>query len=559
MQQAVQRAPDPHPGPVIQAARRVRFAPVNLGVEWGSRGEEFRTSLRDFFTGPRPSKTFDSAAATPLKIDFVEPRTPLRGFAASCLWHVAAIWLMILPIWGFLPKAQPTLRAPQIELTWYTTPADLPRILLPAAPRKAAPVVRKAKPAIKPAATPAAEAYHPRQTILSVPVRVTHPRQTLVEPDAPPEPPKMAPALPNIVQWAASEPPKLQVQLSASTAAPKMERREMRNAAAPDIADSERGARLNLLATDTAPPKLAMPLSASPAMAAKRRSSRTDALSAPAPEIGATSQPDANLRRLIALSATPALPAPKVMVPKGNLAAPIAMSPEGRKQPASNAAGGAAAGEASIAASSPMNGKSSLPATISISGGALQPRSGEARSKPGFRRDLQLQPFSRSHAATQRRSAPARIDIAKLNPALPPETILSGKRIYTMHVNMPDVTSASGSWILNFSELDSGDDSSLHSKAPLSGPLPIFKVDPKYPPELIREHVQGEVVLYAIIRKNGSVDSIRVMRSLDPKLDRDAAAALAQWKFRPGMRAGVPVDIEAVVHIPFNYVIPGQQ
>jgi TonB family protein len=65
-------------------------------------------------------------------------------------------------------------------------------------------------------------------------------------------------------------------------------------------------------------------------------------------------------------------------------------------------------------------------------------------------------------------------------------------------------------------------------------------------------------VLYAIIRKNGSVDSIRVMRSVDPQLDRDAANALAQWKFRPGTRAGVPVDIEAVVHIPFNYAIPAQ-
>lgn len=558
MQQAVQRAPDPHLGPVTQAASRVCFRPVSLGVEWSSRREEFRTSLRDFFTGPRPSKTFDSTAATPLKVDFVEPRAPLRGFVASCLWHVAAIWLLILPIWGFPPKAQPTMRAPQIELTWYTTPRDLPRILLPAAPRKAASAVRKLKQGIKPTAKPAAEAYHPRQTILSAPVRVTHPRQTLIEPDAPPVPPKMAPALPNIVQWANSEPAKLQLELSASTAAPKIERREMRNAAAPDIANPERGARLNLLASDTAPPKLAVPLSAPSGLAAKRRSSRADTLSAPAPEVGATPQTDANLRRLIALSATPALPAPKVMVPKGNLAAPIAMSPEGRKRPSSNAAGGATSREPSIAANSSMNGKNSLPATISISGGALQPRNSEARSKPSFRRDLQMQPFSRSQAARLRRSAPAQIDIAKLNPGLPPETILSGKHIYTMRVNMPDVTSASGSWILNFSELDPKDDSPLRSKAPLSGPLPIFKVDPKYPPKLIREHVQGEVVLFAIIRKNGTVDSIRVMRSLDPTLDHDAAAALAQWRFRPGMRGGVPVDIEAVVHIPFNYVVPDQ-
>lgn len=556
MQQAVQRAPDPPAGPVIESARRVHRAP-DLGVEWGSRSEEFRTSLRDFIAGPRPSKLSESGGAQSLKIDFVEPRVPFRGFIASCLWHVAAVWLLILPIWGFLPKVQPTLQPPQIELTWYTTPQDLPRILLPTSTRKAEVAVRRPRPAIKPAPTQASEAYHPRQTILSVPVRVTHPRQTLIEPDAPPTPPKMAPALPNIVQWAENGQPKLQIQLSASTAAPRMARREMRNAAAPEIATPGNNGALKLLATETDPPKLAMPLSASPARAAKRSASRTNALAAPAPDIGATPKTDANLRRLIALSTTPALPAPKVTVPKGNLAAPIAMSPEGRK-PASPGAAGAATVEREVAADSPVKGASSLPAAISISGGDLRPKNAEIHSPGNLRRDLQLRPFSRTGAAMTRRTAPVQIDVGKLNPALPPETILSGKQIYTMHVSMPNVTSASGSWILNFAQVDSGDESPLRPKAALSGPEPVIKVDPKYPPELIREHVQGEVVLYAIIRKNGSVDSIRVMRSLDPQLDQDAAAALAKWRFRPGTRGGVPVDIEAVVHIPFNYEPPDQ-
>jgi len=118
------------------------------------------------------------------------------------------------------------------------------------------------------------------------------------------------------------------------------------------------------------------------------------------------------------------------------------------------------------------------------------------------------------------------------------------------------VTSASGSWILNFAQLDEDDRPPFRPKGELSGPVPVEKADPQYPPNMIREHVAGEVVLYAIIRKDGSVDSIQIVRGLEPQLDHNAIEALAQWKFRPGRRAGVPVDLEAVVHVPFNYRDP---
>jgi len=605
MQQAVKRAPDWNPGPEIKAVSPGEGLPVHLGVEWGSRTEEFRSSLRDFFAGPRPSKTAEVANAESLKVEFIEPRVPVRGFIASCVWHVAAIWLLILPIWGFLPSVRPTLQPPQIELTWYTTPADLPRILLPTRSAKTSHTLHLARLAAKHALGPTDATFHPRQTILSVPVRETHPRQTLIEPDAPPEPPKMAPALPNVVQWAASA-PKLQMQLSGSREAPRIARREMRSAAAPEIAESnENGApklmavnsaepklampisalaarvakrhfsntealtapqiaggddrrKLALQTVDAAEPRLAMPLNASAATAAKRRSARAEAPIAPAPEIGAAQEGDASLHRFIALSTTPALPAPKAIVPRGNLAARIAMSPEARKRESSGSSARASAGEKEFAAEAPMEGAGRLPAAISVSGGNIDTRRSGAHPPKNLRNELGLAPFSRANAASERPSAPVQMDLAHLNPSLPPETILSGKQIYTMDVSLPNVTSASGSWILNFAQLDSGDGSPTRPEGKLSGPTPIVKVDPKYPPELIREHVQGEVVLYAIIRKNGSVDSIQVMRSLDPQLDRDAETALAQWKFRPGSRAGVPVDIEAVVHIPFNYQVPDQ-
>jgi protein TonB len=82
--------------------------------------------------------------------------------------------------------------------------------------------------------------------------------------------------------------------------------------------------------------------------------------------------------------------------------------------------------------------------------------------------------------------------------------------------------------------------------------VPIRKVDPKFPPELIEQNVQGEVILYGIVHADGTVDSIQVARSLEPQLDANAKSAFAQWKFQPGSKSGTAVDLEVIAHIPFK-------
>jgi len=121
-----------------------------------------------------------------------------------------------------------------------------------------------------------------------------------------------------------------------------------------------------------------------------------------------------------------------------------------------------------------------------------------------------------------------------------------------MQIDMPNLNSATGSWVLSFTELLSNSDEPHLASTDLSGPSPVRKVDPKYPPTLINEHVEGEVVLYAVIRRDGSVDSIQLVRGLDEELDKNAMNALGQWKFRPATRHGEPVELEAIVHIPFH-------
>jgi TonB family protein len=66
------------------------------------------------------------------------------------------------------------------------------------------------------------------------------------------------------------------------------------------------------------------------------------------------------------------------------------------------------------------------------------------------------------------------------------------------------------------------------------------------------ERVEGEVVLYAVIRRDGTVDSIQLVHGIDEQLDENAMQALSQWKFQPARRQGSLVELEAIVHIPFR-------
>jgi TonB family protein len=298
-----------------------------------------------------------------------------------------------------------------------------------------------------------------------------------------------------------------------------------------------------------------IPLSAMSAPKVRRREAARDAA---APEIAANRGSDTTMRSVVALSSTPGPPVPITKVPEGNLAARISISPPGTKpaEPggSANRGGISGAGRGAAASAGGSAGSSSLPAAVSVSGG-LEPHTGSGGAGAGRSGRLDLTP-KEPYQPTPNARQSGRIDTSRLAPGSPPEKILSGSEIYTMHVNLPNLTSASGSWILNFAELDEDQEPAPRRKERLADPVPVHVTDPKYPQDLIKEHVQGEVVLYAIIRKNGSVDSIQVVRDLDSQLDRNAIAALEKWTFTPATRAGVPVDVEAVVHVPFRYTDP---
>jgi TonB family protein len=133
-----------------------------------------------------------------------------------------------------------------------------------------------------------------------------------------------------------------------------------------------------------------------------------------------------------------------------------------------------------------------------------------------------------------------------------PDPLLEGRVVYVVAIQMPNVTSSSGSWLVWFAERTAAPRSAATQPAVVAAPVPVRKVDPKYVAAAAAERVEGKVRLAGVIRKDGRVDSIVLLRHVDVRLDRSAADALSRWEFQPATRAGVPIDVDAVFEIPFR-------
>ena len=79
----------------------------------------------------------------------------------------------------------------------------------------------------------------------------------------------------------------------------------------------------------------------------------------------------------------------------------------------------------------------------------------------------------------------------------------------------------------------------------------VYDVAPKYPPEAGRARIEGTVVLTAVIGKDGTVEDVRVERGL-PVLAQAALEAVKQWRYRPYLLNGEPVEVASQITINFT-------
>jgi len=85
-------------------------------------------------------------------------------------------------------------------------------------------------------------------------------------------------------------------------------------------------------------------------------------------------------------------------------------------------------------------------------------------------------------------------------------------------------------------------------------PVLVHEVRPQYTSDAMRAKVQGTVLLECVVRPDGSVGDVQVVRSLDSVfgLDGEAVRAARQWRFRPGTRLGEAVPVLITIELTFT-------
>ena len=85
-------------------------------------------------------------------------------------------------------------------------------------------------------------------------------------------------------------------------------------------------------------------------------------------------------------------------------------------------------------------------------------------------------------------------------------------------------------------------------------PRLVKEVKPQYTSDAMRAKVQGTVLVECVVRPDGSVSDVQVIRSLDSifGLDGEAIKAAKQWRFQPGTRQGEPVAVAITIELTFT-------
>jgi TonB family protein len=504
---------------------------------------------------------------------FVKSRLPWGRFLESGLYHTAAI----LTVWaGSLVWPQRVQTSQAVfhhdDVIYYQASDYLPPLDTGGAQ---APAPKKGQMAYAP------------QPIISVPPEADNRTQTIVTPpdiklnhDVP---------LPNVVAWAKTPQampiaatertvadtkapdlnvpvvaPPPDVQMASSTrvlSAPQPA--VVEPAPVVDATSTRRLGELNMGHSEVVAPAPQLPVQEQRTLATADAAlgSSGSAVVPPPPSVQGSAV-SASGGRLIALGIHPVAPTGPVQAPAGNRRGSFAASPQGKPGAAgtpdlagkgqatgaggSNGHGGNGAGSGSRTDVPPglFVGAGPNPENHSAIGGNGQGSETGGNGSPSKNSVLMASVTPPRVMRAPRRAAN---EVSGDRETEEEKKVFGDRKFYAMTLNVPNLNSAGGSWVIHFAEL--GADS---SKGDLTAPVATREADPAYPLELMKRNVQGTVTLYAVIRSDGSVGDVRVLNGPDDRLGQYAREALERWQFRPATKNGVPVSLEAVVRIPFR-------
>ena len=534
----------------------------------------FLRNLGDLFRPSPPQVWLTSKPGEYWADALVHRPAPWAAVAESLFGHLlVAAGIYGLTLWWLsLPHILPEQLTQSRSLDHYEVSEYLPPITK--ATKKPEPPKRRVPQKADPEYAP--------QEIVSINVDHNSTKQTIVNPVNPRLLTQDTP-LPNIVAWTpvpsvapiAPNHPLRQLPMTTPAVVPPMEQPAQRNLNALQfpispqvVAPAESPVSRNLASVDLhAQPEAAVPptpsaaqrplgsidlalntptveapkLAVEPQQAAEGKGGQTGPAQAVVPPsepvVSGTGKAEGQqLGQLLVLNVQPVAPGGPMTVPEGNRKGEFAAGPGGHV--------GATARPEIVAGTSnspggSKDGTNSLPGNVYVAPPPKKVTGDVVVSAPGLSSAPTPKPDTHSISPGRQSPGPDRIE----------SEVFGDRKYYSMALNMPNLTSAGTSWIIRFAEMNPIPGGGSEG---VSAPVALSKVDPAYPAALMRDRVEGVVILYAVIHSDGRVSDIKVLQGVDDTLDENARDALQKWHFRPGTKNGAPVDLEAVIKIPFR-------
>jgi len=540
----------------VRPAEAIRYqrsrTPVFL-VQLEPAPRVFFRNLKDLFRKQRPL-VLSTPPGRFWNDVFVPQAAPRKGFAFSAIYHAGFVSIIYLtPFFALLSQQPVAVSRQHTTLTYYNVSEYLP------------PIKPLRKPAVAKSTRPPDPAYA-AQPIISVPQKLDNLEQTIVDPSSVklnqhvrlpnlmastpvPAPPVAAVqrstaalTLPTLAPQVVQPAPEAAARKLSQLNLPAMPQPALiEPAPQPDSMQRHLG-DINLTRVDpnVQAPKMPVPEQrAATSNPENIPNARQEEVAPPALPAGSGGNDQKAVGQVLALGIRPDSADGPITLPGGNRSGEFEATPEGRPE-------GSGAPSTLVASNSRPN-KSDDIHGLYVDGHGVSGNPGVVVAKPPAidpaRQRLLASLATPSVSELARRTRPEGV----ADPQRIEDEVFAGKRFYSLTLNMPNLTSASGSWVVRFAELNP-----TPVRGDLTAPVATAKVDPAYPADLMRDGVEGTVVLYAVIHTDGTVSEVRILRGFDSRLDENARLALSRWHFRPATKNGAAVDLEAVVQIPFR-------
>ncbi len=177
---------------------------------------------------------------------------------------------------------------------------------------------------------------------------------------------------------------------------------------------------------------------------------------------------------------------------------------------------------------------------------------GEQRQAAAPRHAVLVPPVDRPDLVMPRPQQHARLPVPLEQPVSAAEPIIEPFAVEVEHGPAEEED-----WFVETPAAPSPTDQVLIVGTPgLQEPVITKRVKPSYPPQGAAMRLQGYVVLQAILRRDGSVDEVEVLRGLGKGkfgFEREAISSLLKWRFIPGSYNGEPADVR--MNLRFDFVL----